>query len=138
MTCREKVAIENPSSISNLYEGGVMGCPHMHGYLPRPEYCDTIDDSRRCTKCWDREIPGESKPIDIVCTYVIPMEKTRLCDTCGHREICRFRSDYEKVCSAIKTALDSVMTFPREAEMFSIPTPKCSNYSKETVNPRAF
>jgi hypothetical protein len=59
MTCREKLAIEYPGRIAPEVAGGCYGCPDDYGYLPTPEYCDVAN--RRCTECWDREIPEEKE-----------------------------------------------------------------------------
>ena len=66
MTCREKLKIEHPESISACSTGGCMGCPDAYGYLnrkdtqcPKMRLCD--DD--RCTICWDTEIPEEREVI---------------------------------------------------------------------------
>lgn len=54
MTCREKLAIEYPDEINPCMDGGAVGCPNDHGYLP-----SHLDMCRKgqCTECWDREIP---------------------------------------------------------------------------------
>ena len=57
MTCREKLAIDEPWKIRPGCLGGCVGCPSDYGYLDDPE--DYID----CEKCWDREIPGADKII---------------------------------------------------------------------------
>lgn len=63
MTCREKLNIEYPSEVGSSFVGGCCGCPHHFGYLDSPEYCvpDTSKAINKCTKCWDREIPGTEK-----------------------------------------------------------------------------
>lgn len=53
MTCREKLAMEQPNKIDEKWGGGCFACPHDYGYLTRP--CDC---SIGCDECWDREIPG--------------------------------------------------------------------------------
>ena len=59
MTCRERLKIENPYLVSAKYFGGCLGCPSLYGYLECPDYCKDISISlrKRCTMCWDREIP---------------------------------------------------------------------------------
>lgn len=59
MTCREKLMIEYPEHINSCYTGGCKFCPYMYGYLDKPEYCNdtSISFKKRCTMCWDREIP---------------------------------------------------------------------------------
>lgn len=59
MTCREKLKIEHPYAINAKYCGGCFDCPVSYGYLGFPGYCcDTsIPLKKRCTMCWDREIP---------------------------------------------------------------------------------
>ena len=58
MTCREKLAIEQPDSVGIVYRGGCKGCPSTYGYLDSPSYC-TDGAGCDCYKCWDREIPEE-------------------------------------------------------------------------------
>jgi len=69
MTCRERLKIEHPEYVNERYPGGCKGCPHEYRYLDRPEYCIIASgvDNERCTKCWDREIPGteETKEKDM-------------------------------------------------------------------------
>lgn len=59
MTCREKLKIEYPEHMNSCYAGGCKFCPYMYGYLDTPEYCNntSISFNKRCTMCWDREIP---------------------------------------------------------------------------------
>lgn len=59
MTCREKLKIEHPYSVNAKYCGGCFDCPDSYGYLECPDYCEDISISigKRCTMCWDREIP---------------------------------------------------------------------------------
>lgn len=70
MTCREKLKIEHPYSVNAKYLGGCLGCPRLYGYLDNPYYCNNISipkeyepesnvihRNKRCTMCWDREIP---------------------------------------------------------------------------------
>jgi archaellum component FlaC len=67
MTCREKLKIEHPDCIANVYDAGCKGCPHDYGYLGRPEYCNHLFNeisNNICTACWDREIPGEVSDVD--------------------------------------------------------------------------
>lgn len=65
MTCREKLMIEHPDKICEVFYGGCIGCPNFYGYLPVPFYCpdDEVGNRETCTKCWDREIP-ENKEND--------------------------------------------------------------------------
>lgn len=47
MTCAEKYLKEHPGEM-------IVGCPHDHGYLPKPDNCMAIS----CFgKCWAREYP---------------------------------------------------------------------------------
>ena len=62
MTCREKLAIEFPENIDENLYGGAEGCPKRYGYLDVPEWCDHgYGDRIICEKCWDREVPEETK-----------------------------------------------------------------------------
>ena len=59
MTCREKLKIEHPYLVNDIYLGGCSCCPSLYGYLECPDYCNdiSIPRNKRCTMCWDREIP---------------------------------------------------------------------------------
>lgn len=61
MTCREKLAIEHPGCVADMYEGGAKGCPDDYGYLSKPNYCGRVDQV--CKSCWSREIPEEPKMV---------------------------------------------------------------------------
>lgn len=61
MTCREKLAIEHPGCVSDMYVGGGRGCPDEYGYLSKPNYCGRVDQD--CKSCWSREIPEEPKMV---------------------------------------------------------------------------
>lgn len=70
MTCREKLATEFPERVNPKYTGGCNTCPHIAGYLNKPDYCEdeNIPSDVRCTMCWNREIPGTlpmQYPIDM-------------------------------------------------------------------------
>lgn len=91
MTCREKLAMENPECLGDEYPGGCKGCPSSHGYLGRPEECGsgTID----CGACWDREIPEKTdEPIEKITYHKVPFPDESLtcnerCIMCWNREI---------------------------------------------------
>lgn len=61
MTCRDKLKMEHPENINPKDYGGCGGCPSTYGYLDDPHYCGDdnygMDREKRCTMCWDREIP---------------------------------------------------------------------------------
>ena len=73
MTCREKLKMEHPEYVNDVYAGGCDWCPHMYGYLERPGYCEHKEDRDRCTKCWDREIPEFKKD-----TYTLELTQKEL------------------------------------------------------------
>lgn len=60
MTCREKLKLECPENIRQGAFGGCCGCPSDYGYMDKPDWCwkTNIPQEHRCTRCWDREIPG--------------------------------------------------------------------------------
>ena len=66
MTAREKLAIEFPEKFDDLEPGGCIGCPEDYGYLEDADFCTSNYDRYGdlyvcCKKCWDREIPEETK-----------------------------------------------------------------------------
>lgn len=88
MTAREKLAMEHPEKLDDLEPGGCMGCPENYGYLPDPDFCENDYDDystrfERCKKCWDREIPEETKE-----------EKETVCARCIHQDICSVKEKF--------------------------------------------
>lgn len=62
MTCREKLKIEYPEYVNEIWEGGCFRCPYDYEYLPKPKYCaDRDSDHDACERCWDREIPEDEE-----------------------------------------------------------------------------
>lgn len=57
MTCREKLALEHPDSVSDVCVGGCEGCPDEYGYMAPPVDCHL--DEKTCRGCWNREIPSD-------------------------------------------------------------------------------
>lgn len=61
MTLREKLSIEHPELIDDMWYGGCANCPSTYGYdTDGNEKCDckTVTDDI-CRECWDREYKGE-------------------------------------------------------------------------------
>lgn len=54
MTCREKLAMEHPEEVSEIFYGGCEGCPGGYGYAKKPKWCKV--DREKCKTCWDREV----------------------------------------------------------------------------------
>lgn len=59
MTCREKLAMEHPDLIDDVYAGGCANCPSSYDYLDKPDYCGKCVND--CYLCWNREIPEETE-----------------------------------------------------------------------------
>jgi hypothetical protein len=64
MTCREKLKIEHPTELSDMWIGGCLGCPdeETRRYIaPGQTACrgnKVVGASvENCTKCWDTETP---------------------------------------------------------------------------------
>jgi hypothetical protein len=72
MTCKEKLAKDHHEWDEND-RNAVMGidCPHTHGFLDRPSYCDAGFNHDTCDKCWNREIPEEVDAVDAIVEPVI-------------------------------------------------------------------
>ena len=64
MTCKEKLMIEFPEDVGKEWIGGCCGCPHDHGYLSKPPYCNRSGNDEICAQCWDRKIPGTSDNVN--------------------------------------------------------------------------
>lgn len=85
MTCREKLKMEYPESVSDLLWGGCMGCPSSYDYLDDPEICskDPYMENKDyiCGKCWDREIPNsEPEPNSQLDIYALIDDAMQKCD----------------------------------------------------------
>ena len=65
MKLRDKLRIEHPECIGDIWYGGCKDCPHKYGYkdTAKDGECDskTVNDEI-CRKCWDREYEGELTP----------------------------------------------------------------------------
>ena len=73
MTLIEKVRKEHPDEM-NSFDRPVY-CPTKYGYADQPSYCGDIDygdANKRCTECWNREIPEEKEEKENK-----PMKKTK-------------------------------------------------------------
>lgn len=107
MTAREKLAIEYPEKLDDLEPGGCMGCPEDYGYLPDADFCINCygDVFERCKKCWDREIPEETKEEKENC--MSECCKETMCTTCIHQDICSVK---EKFLDAQK-AVDGLIAY---------------------------
>lgn len=61
MTLKEKLSIEHPECIDDMWYGGCANCPSTYGYdTEGNEKCDckTVNDDI-CRECWSREYKGE-------------------------------------------------------------------------------
>lgn len=97
MTAREKLAIEYPEQFDDLEPGGCIGCPEDYGYLPDFEFCTNNYDRygdlfERCKKCWDREIPEETKEEKENC--MPEYYKETMCTTCIHQDVCSLKGKF--------------------------------------------
>lgn len=62
MTLIEKLRKEHPEEM-NSFDRPIY-CPTKYGYTGRPSYCGDIDygdANKRCTDCWNREIPEKKE-----------------------------------------------------------------------------
>ena len=98
MTAREKLAMEHPEQLDNVEPGGCLGCPEDYGYLPNADFCKSGDDRygdlfERCKKCWDREIPEETKEEKEKNMFKRSCEET-MCTTCIHQDVCSLKGKF--------------------------------------------
>ena len=112
MTAREKLAIEHPEKLDDLEPGGCMGCPEDYGYLPDADFCVNNcdrygDEFERCKKCWNREIPEETKEEKENC--MSECYKETMCTTCIHQDVCSLK---EKFLDAQK-AVDGLVVYDK-------------------------
>ena len=112
MTAREKLATEHPEKLDDVEPGGCLGCPEDYGYLPNADFCKSGDDQygglfERCKKCWDREIPEETKEEKENC--MPECCKETMCTTCIHQDICSVK---EKFLDAQK-AVDGLVVYDK-------------------------
>ena len=97
MTAREKLAIEYPEQLDDVEPGGCLGCPEDYGYLPNADFYKSGDDRysdlfERCKKCWDREIPEETKEEKEI--YMSECCKETMCTTCIHQDVCSLKGKF--------------------------------------------
>ena len=97
MTAREKLMIEHPEQLDDVEPGGCLGCPEDYGYLLNADFCKSGDDRygdlfERCKKCWDREIPEETKEEKENC--MSECCKETMCTTCIHQDICSLKGKF--------------------------------------------
>ena len=95
MTAREKLAIEYPEKLDDVEPGGCLGCPEDYGYLPDADFCKNSqygDLFERCKKCWDREIPEETKEEKENC--MSECCKETMCTTCIHQDVCSLKGKF--------------------------------------------
>ena len=62
MTLIEKLRKEHPEEMNSF--GRPIYCPTRYGYTSSPLYCGDFDygnENKRCTDCWNREIPEEKE-----------------------------------------------------------------------------
>ena len=83
MTCRKKLAMEQPDRVNDEFDGGCFGCPSDYGYLPNPD-CLVVG----CKRCWDREIPDTDEKIGRPLSKVTIVTR----DANGKREVYKFDS----------------------------------------------
>ena len=112
MTAREKLAMEHTEKLDDVEPGGCLGCPEDYGYLPNADFCKSGDDQygglfERCKKCWDREIPEETKEEKENC--MSECCKETMCTTCIHQDICSVK---EKFLDAQK-AVDGLVVYDK-------------------------
>lgn len=73
MTLIEKLRKEHPEEMNSFDRP--MYCPTKYGYAECPLYCEDIEYGnalKRCTDCWNREIPEEKEEKESK-----PMKKTK-------------------------------------------------------------
>lgn len=97
MTAREKLTVEHPEKLDDLEPGGCIGCPEDYGYLPDADFCTNNYDQysdlfERCKKCWDREIPEETKEEKENC--MSECCKETMCTTCIHQDVCSLKGKF--------------------------------------------
>lgn len=63
MTCREKLAIEHPTLVNDIYCGGCADCPQDFNYISFDNCLCVKSRSeldglsyKECTACWDQEV----------------------------------------------------------------------------------
>lgn len=57
MTFKEKLAQERPKLVDDKYTGGCKGCPSVYGYEKDSDCSGKPFSDKKCTKCWNREMP---------------------------------------------------------------------------------
>lgn len=75
MTCREKLALEHPEKVKNVFKGGCKGCPYEYGYVIEHGCMHDADGKADCTRCWDREVYSEETEKDNTSSTSIDIHK---------------------------------------------------------------
>lgn len=73
MTFREKLQMEHPEYVNEIFSGGCRNCPSTYGY-EEARNC-VWESDEKCAECWNREMPGTDKWDDIVTQGIIQTEK---------------------------------------------------------------
>lgn len=60
MKFKEKLALEHPDFVNDIFNGGCKACPYYYGYEKRTESEINCKDNggKGCEYCWNRKIPG--------------------------------------------------------------------------------
>ena len=64
MTLKEKVAEVEPTSLDELFKGGVFGCPNVYKFLNDNKRINVNcihPGNEECTECWNREYIASQK-----------------------------------------------------------------------------
>lgn len=70
MKFKEKLALEHPDFVNDIFKGGCKGCPCDYGYEKDTKSVKNCKDmgGEGCEYCWNRKIPGtkEKKKVEDV------------------------------------------------------------------------
>ena len=73
MTFKEKLQMEHPENVDEVWCGGCRNCPSTYGYEKRRD-CVFGNNEEKCAKCWNREMPKTEEFIEPKCTFETEVE----------------------------------------------------------------
>ena len=117
MTLIERLRKEHPDEM-NSFDRPIY-CPTRYGYTSPPLYCgdfDYGDANKRCTDCWNREIPEEKekenepmKKTKAMLEEELEQKKTEIEDLKKELEKTEKHKQYDDVAGELKAIYDSLV-----------------------------
>ena len=147
MTLIEKLRKEHPEEM-NSFDRPVY-CPTKYGYAGQPSYCGDIDygdANKRCTECWNREIPEEKekenepmKKTKAMLEEELEQKKNEIEDLKKELEKTEKHKQYDDAAGELKAIYDSLVNIGfSEDQAFMLLNTMINNQKAATPNYRDF